>query len=68
VTSAASNSADGAVPRTSDLRRRIGERRRAVGKGVEEVADAAGVDGGYLRDVQETGRLVVQGAAPRHSA
>lgn len=53
MTSAATSSADGAVPHTGDLGRRIAERRRALGKRVDEVADAAGVDAGYLRYVEE---------------
>jgi hypothetical protein len=59
VTSAAGTSADGdgdggggTVPRTSDLGRRIAERRVVLGKRVEEVADAAGVDAGYLHYVE----------------
>jgi hypothetical protein len=52
VTSAAASSAEGAVPRTSDLGRRIAERRLELGKRVEDVADAAGVDAGYLHYVE----------------
>jgi hypothetical protein len=61
VTSAAPDSADGTVPRTSDLGRRIAERRRALGKRVEEVADAAGVDAGYLRYVEENAAARLSG-------
>jgi transcriptional regulator with XRE-family HTH domain len=43
----------GATPHSGDLGRRVAERRRVLGKSLEEVAEEAGVDAGYLRYVEE---------------
>ena len=49
------------TPHTGDLGRRIAERRRALGTSVDEVAQAAGVDAGYLRYVEENASARLSG-------
>jgi transcriptional regulator with XRE-family HTH domain len=47
-------SAFDASPQTGDLARRVARRRTELGKSVEEVAAAVGVDPGYLRYFEES--------------
>jgi len=47
-------SASGASPQTGDLARRVARRRAELGKSVEQVASAVGIDPGYLRYFEES--------------